>query len=94
MTVKLELSQAEFQKALDTGVLQRLCDVVNSVVTEELNTEMQISIQEVTKEQVRARLAELSSPAVKILLGEFGVKKLSDIKQEQYAELLKRAACL
>lgn len=48
-----------------------------------------------TLEQVRAKLATLSRAGkqaeVKALLGEFGANKLSEVKEEDYAALMKRA---
>jgi hypothetical protein len=51
--------------------------------------------EEITLEQVRAVLAKLTKankqPFVKSLLNEYGAKKLTDVKEEDYPEILKRA---
>ncbi|AHM57277.1 hypothetical protein EAL2_c19960 [Peptoclostridium acidaminophilum DSM 3953] len=48
-----------------------------------------------TLEEVRAKLAELSQSGkqsqVKKLISEFGAKKLSDIPEERYAQVLQKA---
>lgn len=52
----------------------------------------------VTLVQVRARLAELSSEgkkdAIKKLMADLGVSKLTEVKEEQYAELMSAAEAL
>lgn len=52
----------------------------------------------VTLVQVRARLAELSSEgkkdAIKKLMADLGVTKLTEVKEEQYAELMSAAEAL
>lgn len=48
-----------------------------------------------TLEEVRSKLADLSRAGkqaqVKALLGEFGANKLSEVKEEDYAALMKKA---
>jgi hypothetical protein len=54
--------------------------------------------KEVTLEEVRARLGELSSDGkkdeIKQLFSEFGVSKLTELKAEHYSELLAAAEAL
>lgn len=54
--------------------------------------------KEVTLEEVRARLGELSSDGkkdeIKKLFSEFGVSKLTELKAEHYSELLTAAEAL
>ena len=49
-------------------------------------------------EQVRAKLADLSrggkQAEVKALLGKFGVKKLTEVPEEKYPELMKEAEAI
>lgn len=53
---------------------------------------------EVTLEQVRAKLSDLSkqskSAEAKAMLAEYGVTKLTDVPAEKYAELLAKAETL
>jgi hypothetical protein len=52
----------------------------------------------VTLVQVRARLAELSSEgkkeAIKKLMSDFGVSKLTEVPEEKYSELMTAAEAL
>jgi hypothetical protein len=52
----------------------------------------------VTLVQVRARLAELSSEgkkdAIKKLMTDFGVSKLTEVPEEKYSELMTAAEAL
>lgn len=46
---------------------------------------------EYTLQEVRAKLATLEAAKAKELINLFGVKKLTDLPKEQYAELMKKA---
>lgn len=71
----------------------------NADVKEEIKAEVKPPVAdgppEITLEQVRAKLAELSKigkqDQVKVLLVSYGAKKLSDVSKEKYAELLEKA---
>lgn len=64
----------------------------SSKATEATKEESEVTY---TLEQVRGKLANLSRSGkqaeVKALLGEFGANKLSEVKEEDYAALMKRA---
>ena len=47
-----------------------------------------------TLEQVRDKMSVLPPAKVKAMLGELGVKKLTDLPEEKYPELLQKAAAI
>ena len=49
-----------------------------------------IASKEYTLQQVRAKLATLEAAKAKELITAFGVKKLTDLPQENYEELMKK----
>lgn len=68
-------------------------------IKEQVNQENAISGESAfTLEQVRAKLADLSrggkQAEVKALLGKFGVKKLTEVPEEKYPELMKEAEAI
>ncbi|MGF7185299.1 ElaB/YqjD/DUF883 family membrane-anchored ribosome-binding protein [Desulfitispora alkaliphila] len=80
--------------------LRKLADSIEAFTKEQQNSEVERKPARTSKklpalEEVRKKLAALSQNGkqkeVKELITSFGAKKLSDISEEKYPELLKKA---
>lgn len=77
-------------------------DLVKQVAEQQSQTHLDVDppspINQISLEQVRAKLAALSQDGkqaeVKALITEFGAKKLSDVPADKYSELLEKAEVL
>lgn len=77
--------------------LQTLCDSFSDQATKE-PVKVGAKVKEVTLEEVRGKLAELSqsgeTAAVRELIQKHGGSRLSDVEPSQYAAILKEAEVL
>lgn len=91
-STKAKKSEATKETAKPVETTPSAAEPESSKATEATKEESEVTY---TLEQVRGKLANLSRSGkqaeVKALLGEFGANKLSEVKEEDYAALMKRA---
>lgn len=91
-STKAKKSEATKETAKPVETTPSAAEPESSKAAEATKEESEVTY---TLEQVRDKLANLSRSGkqaeVKALLGEFGANKLSEVKEEDYAALMKRA---
>ncbi len=95
--IKLLLQVTEDVQALADS-LKELCEVMKSGEYQQKEVKLEepkVEVKKPTLVDVRTVLARKSqegkSSEVKVLIGKYGAERLSDIKEERFAELLKDA---
>lgn len=94
MVIEIKADQALLDAL--TGIKEQLSQInrvkqTPKAVDEKPMTLEEFTAPEYTLQEVRGKLATLESAKAKELISSFGVKKLTDLPKEKYAELMKKA---